>query len=512
MLRSRLALWLSIFVFPPLGLVLLWMRGNLGVLRRIAGTLGICVVAIFELIYVYSMRLEWNGNMKLVGVSFESRARHDARVEESRARQRAEAPPRAPAAIRPAESTPVENAPAAAVPVAAKAPEKIRPAYWTDFRGPNRAGVYGQTAIETAWPPAGLPRLWKQPIGAGYASFTVGEGRAYTIEQRRNQEAVTAYDVETGRELWAFTYLALFDEILGGPGPRATPVYHDGLVYSLGANGDFHCLSAKTGKPKWSKNILTGNAATNTHWGMAGSPLIVDEKVIVTPGGKSGNSIVAYNRLTGEIIWRSLNDRAGYTSPILATLAGRAQIVWISAERVVGVAVEDGKLLWEFPFPAQMDMNCSQPVVVDDANVLLSSSDAGGAKLLEITKTGDTFAVRPVWQSNRMKNKFNSSVLYQGNIYGLDEAILACVDAKTGELKWKGGRYGYGQLLLAGAYLVVLTEQGEIVLVRATPEGHQELARFSAIEGKTWNIPAIDNGLLLVRNANEMACYRLGRL
>jgi outer membrane protein assembly factor BamB len=155
-------------------------------------------------------------------------------------------------------------------------------------------------------------------------------------------------------------------------------------------------------------------------------------------------------------------------------------------------------------------MNCSQPVVVDDTSVLLSSSPGAGAALLEISGSGETYAARAVWKNNRMKNKFNSSVLYQGFIYGLDDTILACIDPKAGELKWKGGRYGYGQLLLAGGYLVVVTEQGEVVLVRATPQGHQELARFAAIEGRTWNIPAIDNGLLLVRNSSEMACFRLG--
>lgn len=505
MLRSRLALWLSIFVFPPLGLALLWMRKSSGILLRIAGTAGICIVAIIELFYVYGMHVEWNGNVKPYVVSFESRRRHDARLEENRAEQRA--------AERPSESGParITTAHAIAPATVARTPEKIQSSYWTDFRGPNRAGVYAETDIETAWPAAGLPRLWKQPIGAGYASFTVGEGHAYTIEQRRGREAITAYDVETGRELWAFTYPALFDEVLGGLGPRATPVYHDGLVYSLGANGDFYCLSAKTGKSKWSKNILTDNGAHNVHWAMSGSPLIVDEKVIVTPGGTNGKSIVAYDRFTGEPVWRSLSDRAGYTSPILATLAGRRQILWISGERAVGIAVDDGKLLWEFPYPAQMDMNCSQPVVVDDASVLLSSAQGPGAALLEITKNNDTYAARPVWQNNRLKNKFNSSVLYQGHIYGFDEAILACVDAKTGELKWKGGRYGYGQLLLAAGFLIVVTEQGDVVLVRATPDGHQELGRFSAIEGRTWNIPAIDNGLLLVRNSSEMACFRLGK-
>ncbi|HKW96112.1 MAG TPA: PQQ-binding-like beta-propeller repeat protein [Bryobacteraceae bacterium] len=502
MLRSRLALWLGVFLFPPIGIVLLWMRGNLGVFRRLAGTLGIFIVAIFELFYLYGMRIVWDGNFRPYAVTFESPKRHDAQVEQSRARQRAEAP-----ALAASVAAMIEPVRAPVV-----APATPRPAaYWTDFRGPNRDGVYAETDIETAWAATGLPRLWRQPIGAGYASFTVGDGRAYTIEQRRDREAVTAYDVETGREVWAFTYSAAFDEVLGGPGPRATPVYHDGLIYSLGALGDLYCLSARTGKPKWSKNILSDNGANNVHWAMAGSPLIVDDNVIVTPGGMGGKSIVAYKRLTGEPVWRSLNDRAGYTSPLVGTLAARRQIVWISAERAVGLTTEDGKLLWDFPFPAQMDMNCSQPVIVDDSHVFLSSAPGPGAALLEITKSGDTYSARAVWQNNRMKNKFNSSVLYQGYIYGFDEAILACMDAKTGELKWKGGRYGYGQLLLAGGYLVITTEQGDLVLVRATPESHQELARFSAIEGRTWNIPAIDHGLLLVRNASEMACFRLGK-
>ena len=502
MLRSRWALWLAIFLVPPVGLVLLWMRGGVRVIGRIAGSLAICILAILELFYVYGMHVDWNGSMQIQGISFASRTRHYAELEQNRERQHAERP--AP--------TLVASTPVAATTPRAPEPEKPRPvAYWTDFRGPNRAGVYAETPIDTAWPATGLPRLWKQPVGGGYASFTVGEGRAYTIEQRRDKEAVTAYDVETGRELWAFSYPALFDEILGGPGPRATPVYADGLVYSLGANGDLSCLSAKTGKPKWSKNILTDNRTQNIHWAMAGSPLLVDEKVIVTPGGANGNSIVAYNRLTGEPIWKSLSDPSGYTSPILAMLAGRRQIVWISAQRAVGLAVEDGRLLWEFAFPGQMGMNCSQPVVIDEANVLLSSAQGPGAALLEIAKNGDGYVARAVWQNNRMKNKFNSSVLYQGYVYGFDEAILACVDAKTGELKWKGGRYGYGQLLLAGSHLVVLTEDGDVVLVRATPEGHQEMSRFSALQGRTWNIPAIDNGLLLVRNTTEMACFRLGR-
>jgi outer membrane protein assembly factor BamB len=472
-------------------------------LRRLAwfaGALILSIIVIASGMHFYGIRLDMNGNMSHATIV--SRSSQDARVEKSRAAQQAEPVPAAP----PPPEAPAEESKAHSAPV-----RIVKAAYWTDFRGPNRAGEYAESPINSSWPATGLPLLWKQPIGGGYASFTVGEGRAYTIEQRRDKEAVTAYNVATGRELWAFLYPASFEEVLGGPGPRATPVYHDGFVYSLGAVGDLYCLNAATGKPKWSKNILADNGTKNIHWAMSGSPLIVDDMVIVTPGGANGQSIVAYNRLTGAPVWKSLNDRAGYTSPILATLAGKRQIVWISAERVVGMGVEDGKLLWEYPFPAQMDMNCSQPVVIDDADVLLSSAQGAGTALLKIAASGDAFTAQAVWKNNRLKNKFNSSVLHQGYVYGLDESILACLDPKTGDLKWKGGRYGYGQILLAGDYLVITTEQGELVLVRATPESHQEMARFQAIEGKTWNIPAIDGGLLLVRNAEEMACFRLGR-
>jgi outer membrane protein assembly factor BamB len=466
--------------------------------RTVLGAIAlICsLLAAVLVLHLYGIRIDWNGNMS--HVTIRNLASDNAAVEQSRAAQKAEPVPTPP---------PAEVAePAAAAPV-----KLVKAAYWTDFRGPNRAGEYTESPINTEWPSAGLPRLWKQPIGGGYASFTVGEGRAYTIEQRRDKEAVTAYNIETGRELWAFSYPASFDEVLGGPGPRATPVYHDGLVYSLGALGDLYCLTAATGKPKWSKNILADNDAKDIHWAMSGSPLIVGDMVIVTPGGPNGKSIVAYNRITGASLWKSLNDRAAYTSPILATLAGQRQIVWISGERAVGIGVEDGKLLWEYPWPAQMDMNCSQPVIIDGDDVLLSSAQGPGAALLRIAQDAGAFTATPVWKNNRLKNKFNSSVLYQGYIYGFDEAILECFDPKTGDVKWKGGRYGYGQLLLAGGFLVVTTEQGELVLVRATPESHQEMARFQAIEGKTWNIPAIDNGLLLVRNTREMACFRLGR-
>jgi outer membrane protein assembly factor BamB len=241
---------------------------------------------------------------------------------------------------------------------------------------------------------------------------------------------------------------------------------------------------------------------------MATSPLVVDEKLIVLPGGSSGQSIVAYNKLTGQLIWKALDDKQAYVSPMLATLAGQRQILNVTATRALGLS-PDGKLLWEYPWPTSNDINVAQPVLVDGERFILSSGYGHGAAMVRVSRNGDGFTATRVWENTRMKNKFSSSVLHEGHIYGLDESILACVNADTGELKWKGGRYGYGQIVLAGANVIVAAEDGDLALVRATPERHEELVRFSAIEGKTWNHPAIENGILLVRNTTEMSAFRI---
>jgi outer membrane protein assembly factor BamB len=242
---------------------------------------------------------------------------------------------------------------------------------------------------------------------------------------------------------------------------------------------------------------------------MAAAPLIVDDKVVVLPGGRSGKSVVAYNKLSGAPVWKSLNDTQAYVSPMLVTLAGKRQILVETANRVVGLAVEDGSLLWETSWNTDMGINCSQPIVIDANRFFLSSGYGKGAALVEITSSGGGLTAHKVWENSSMKNKFNSSVLYEGNVYGLDEGILTCVDVTTGERKWKGGRYGFGQVILASGHLVVITDTGELVLVKATPDKHTEVAKFSAIEGKTWNYPAIAEGRLLVRIQTQMACFDL---
>jgi outer membrane protein assembly factor BamB len=379
---------------------------------------------------------------------------------------------------------------------------------WTDFRGPARDGRYDAVTIKTDWPGSGLTPLWKQPIGGGYASFVAADGMAYTIEQRRGQEVVACYQIDSGREVWTHGWTAEYQDSTGN-GPRATPTLNEGRLYALGAMGDLRCLDSKTGKLVWSKNILSDNNANNLQWGTSAAPLVVDDKVIVQPGGVSGKSVVAYNKLNGRPVWRVLDDQAAYTSPMLVTLAGKRQLLVVSERRAMGMNVDDGALLWEYPWTTSYGVNSAQPIIVSENRFFISAGYDHGAAVIEVSPSGSGYQARSVWSNKSMKNKFNSSVLLDGYIYGLDEGILACVDVQTGEKKWKAGRYGYGQLLLVGGYLVIISDTGELALVKPTPAQHSELARFQAIEGKTWNNPAIAGTRLLVRNENEMACFDL---
>lgn len=497
---------LATLLLPPAGLWLLWRHRESGLGRKLLGTVLILLYSLLHaagviwlLMLFAGLEIEWRGGFPPV-LTFGKTKPDYAAVEAHRARQANAAAPAAPV-----------------VPAATNAPvlkEGSADAYWTDFRGPRRDGQYTEGPILTRWPADGLRLRWRQPVGGGYASFVVAQGRAFTIEQRREQEVVTAYDMATGRELWAHSYAALFSESMGGDGPRATPTWHDGRVYSLGALGEFCCLDAASGRLLWRKQLLDQFGATGLYFGLSASPLIVDDNVLVLSGepvapmrGRTNHTLLAFDRVNGELRWGMGTEKASYTSPMLVTLAGERQVLVATATRFVGLRPADGAVLWEFPWRVQYDNTIAQPVLTGTNRFVVSGGYGAGCALVEIRREADGFRARQVWKNQNLKNKFNSSVFRDGFVYGLDEGILTCLDAETGQRRWKEGRYGYGQLLLAGGHLVVLGGDGELVLVEATPERHAEVARFPAIRGKTWNNPALAGGRLLVRNAAEMACF-----
>ncbi len=478
------------YLLPPLGMIYLWRNHDVRFGRKIFGTIGILFYSVLyvgailgALIYFGPLQLEWQGGFPPV-LTFSKTLPNYAAVEAHRTSSAK------------AEGTNIT---------------RRGSSYWNGFRGPRRNGIYDEQPISTNWPATGLEALWKQPCGSGYASFAIAEGLAFTIEQRRDKEVVVAYDIKNGSEAWAHSYSARFDEPLGGEGPRATPAYDNGRLYSVGAEGELICFEASDGKVLWQENILRKNAGDLLMYGIAGSPLIVGHMLILSPGGAPAKSTVAYNKNNAEPIWKALDDGATYSSPMLVELAGQRQLIIVNEKRVVGLSVEKGELLWEHPWSVNAgNRNIAQPVMLSTNRFMLSGGYATGALAVEVTRTGEKFVARQVWRNKNMKNKFSSSVFHEGFVYGLDEDILVCLDAETGDRKWKDGRYGYGQLVLASGHLIILTGDGQLALVKATPEGHQELSRFQAIRGKTWNHPAMSEGKLFIRNMVEIACYDIG--
>jgi outer membrane protein assembly factor BamB len=458
------------------------------------------LVVVGGVLFAFGLRIVLDGGAGIQFAFIQSAEKRAAEIEKHREAQRAQAPAApAPASVEPDPvAAPLSDSPTAEAP----SPGAVTTStHWTSFRGPDRDGHYRQQPVRTDWGPSLTP-LWKQPVGGGHGSFVIVDGRAFTIEQRASREMAAAYDLATGRELWTSPWDAVLRSSMGGDGPRATPAWHDGRLYVLGGTGELRALDAATGRTVWRTDILADANARNMEHGTAASPLIVDHTVVVLPGGANGNAVVAYDRETGKRVWGALDDRASYSSPMLVTLAGVRQILTFTETRLVGLSPQNGQLLWESPWRNQ----ASQPLIAGPDRVFISTLT--DAAMLQFTAGADgQLAARELWRTNRLNNTFSSSVLHDGFIYGLDESILTCLDAATGELKWKGGRYGYGQVMLASGHLIVVTEEGELALVRADPAAHQEISRFPAIDGKTWNHPAMSDGILLIRNAGEMAAF-----
>ncbi|MCA9076370.1 MAG: PQQ-binding-like beta-propeller repeat protein [Planctomycetaceae bacterium] len=388
---------------------------------------------------------------------------------------------------------------------------KIGPSDIAEYRGPQRDGIVAGPALSRDWETSPPPLRWRQPVGLGYASFAVVGPTAITIEQRRENEAVVCYDTSTGAELWVHKYPALFEESLGGNGPRATPTIFADVVVALGGTGVLSCLDRATGDEKWSVTILEDNGVKNVEWGMAGSPLVVNDMVIVAPGAQKGgeesSAVVGYDIQTGNRMWSGGKTTASYASPVLATLDGVDQVVQFDAGGLSAYDVTTGQRWWHHPWKSEYDTNAAQPVLLPGDRVLITSNV--GVTLLQLTHEESEWTITPLWKNRNLKADYANAIARDGYLYGLDKGIMVCLDLESGERLWKGGRYGHGQMLLSNDLLVLLSEKGELVLVEATPQEHRELTRFQAIEGRTWNNPTLVDGIIYIRNHLEMASYDL---
>ncbi len=383
------------------------------------------------------------------------------------------------------------------------------PASWTDYRGPRGLGSSDEQQLVDGFGSAGPTELYRQPIGGGHAGFVVAKGRAVTIEQRRGDEVVSAYDLATGAELWTHAYAALFSESMGGDGPRATPTIEGDTVLALGATGFLHALSLDAGEVRWRHQVLDELGLANLQWGLAAAPLVVDGLVVVATSGIEGPGLVAYDLGTGEERWTSEWLLQGYSSPVVVELGGVRQILHLSGLALVGVDIHSGDILWRFGWDTFKGISAAQPLQIDGQRVFVSTGYDKGSVMVDIRPAGETWGAQALWKTKALRSAFNSPVVVDDTIFGLDEGVLVALSVADGSELWRGPRYGRGQLMYADGKLIVLSEDGEVVLVEATGEAHREVARARALTGRTWNVPALAGGRLLVRNEREMVAWDL---
>ncbi|MBX9579582.1 MAG: PQQ-like beta-propeller repeat protein [Gemmataceae bacterium] len=399
-------------------------------------------------------------------------------------------------------------------PPATAKPVVVGPGDWPGFRGPNRDGRLTGVTIDTDWTTNPPELVWKHRVGPGWGSFAAVGDRLFTQEQRGPDEAVVCYAADTGAEVWEHRQPGRFAEALGGVGPRATPTVHGGRVYAQGATGKLVCLDAATGKPVWTADVTDPAVGGKvSQWGYASSPLVTDGVVIVYAGGPGGKGTAAYRVDTGVLAWAAGNAAHGYSSAHPAALGGVPQALMVSDYGVESFNPADGRVLWEHKWHVAGMNRVTQPAILSDTDLLVFTGvgPQQGTRRLRVTKNPDGWDVRPVWTSRDLKPYYNDGVVHGGHAYGFDDARLACIDLETGERLWQHGGYKHGQVLLLAdpGVLLVQAEFDRVALVRATPDGHEELAQFPTLPGKTWNHPVVAHGRLYIRNGEWAAAYRL---
>ncbi len=378
---------------------------------------------------------------------------------------------------------------------------------WPGFRGPDRNSVIPGVRIDTDWSASPPVELWRRPIGPGWSSFAVRGDVLYTQEQRGDNETVAAYNVTTGEPVWRHADAVRFWEANAGAGPRGTPTLRGDRVYAFGATGILNALDADDGSVVWSRDVASDTGKEVPYWGFASSPLVVGDLVVIAAAGQ----LAAYDLATGDPRWRGPDGGGGYSSPHLLTVDGVTQILLVSGTGVTSVTPADGTLLWEHPWSGTPIV---QPTLLADGDLLISVTGASagfGIRRLSVARGPGGWTIREHWTSRGLKPYFSDFVVHRGHAYGFDGSILSSIELENGERAWKGGRYGEGQLVLLPDQdlLLVVSEGGELALVAAAPDQFREIARFPALDGKTWNHPVLAGDLLLVRNAEEMVAFRL---
>jgi outer membrane protein assembly factor BamB len=408
---------------------------------------------------------------------------------------------------------------------------------WRQFRGPNFDGS-AQGAISREWPPGGPPLIWKRPIRSGFSSFVLADNTLCTLVLRSldgaKVEACIALDANTGRELW-LTHLTPakytgagigvgYDSgdygapgNRGGDGPRSTPAMDDHRVYVMSSALTLFCLDSQDGKILWQHDILREHAGLQIYYENAASPLIVGNVVLVAGGGP-GQSILAFDKVSGEIVWKGLDEQLTHSTPTRSSLHGVRQAIFYTRTGLVSLRPADGHVLWRFKFPYRVCAAIS-PVVAADL-VYCSSGYGIGSGVCKVSLTTNGFSTSEVWRlrhNEPVANYWSTPIHKDGHIYGMfgfkkfHTAPMKCVDLKTGDVLWAQPNFGHGNVIRIGDLLLAQTGYGDIVLIDPSPESYKELARSKVLSGKCWSTPIFSDGLLYIRSSTEAACVDLSR-
>jgi outer membrane protein assembly factor BamB len=379
---------------------------------------------------------------------------------------------------------------------------------WPQWRGPERDGLCRETGLLSKWPESGPKQLWQAPASVGYSDLAIVGGKVITLLQDDKDEAVVCWDATTGQELWRFKYPARYVDPQGS-GPRSTPSIDGGRVFTVGARGMMHCLKLANGDMVWRHNLAEEFHGPVPHWGVSFSPLVEGDLVFANPGGPNGNSIVAFNKVTGDVVWKNLDDPPAYSSPVVATVEGKRQVIFLTQTGLVSVSPENGSLLWRFPWITRFDANIATPIVVGNY-IFISSNYDRGCALVEVSSGSDgSFQAQSVYEHNRMRNHFSTCVYYQEHLYGFDDATLVCMNFRTGKIAWKNKDFQKGSLLIADGKLIILGESGKLALAEATPADYREISAFQFSRSRCWTAPVLADGKLYVRDEEKVVCYDL---
>ena len=373
---------------------------------------------------------------------------------------------------------------------------------WPQWRGPNRDGISPETNWSAQWPAGGPKQLWQAQVGIGCSAVAVSQGRLFAVGNTNDTDTVVCLDAASGQVLWKHSYACPLEPRMFEGGPAATPTVDGELVYTLSRSGDLFCLAIASGQVVWAQHLQTDLAGKMPQWGYAGSPLI-SGKAVLCEVGAAGAAMVAFDKLTGAILWKSGSDALGYGSIVPFTFKDRQCLAAFNAFGLVIREANTGKELARHQWKTAYDGNITTPVVAGD-KIFISSGYNKGCAVVQFTGT----ALTELWKSATMRNHFNSSVLWQDYLYGFDESTLTCVSFATGTTKWKQEGLGKGALMLAGDKLIIQSETGNLVVATASPAGFKELARTKALTGRCWVVPVLANGRLYARNnTGELVCF-----